>query len=244
MLRTQLGYVERNVIAILIPAYNEKTSIDSTLRAVESVFAQHLPSEKLAFVLVDDGSQPPLSFPERAGVHRLRHLINLGQGAAIQTAITYARDRLRADAFVTMDSDGQHDPSDLPALLDPVLEGSTDIAFGNRFGALSAEGIPATRKTLLKAATAFERLLTGLRLNDAHNGYRAFNRKAAQALEIQQNRMAHATEIKQKVARHRLRYAEVPVRIRYTDETLAKGQRNLGSLVILKDLLNAYLIER
>lgn len=232
------------MIAILIPAYNEKLGMGATLDAVEKVFGDSFKGQELAFVLVDDGSQPPLAFPERARVYRLRHLINLGQGAAIQTALAYARDRLQAEYFVTMDSDGQHDPADLPALLAPVMADEADIVFGNRFGAISAEGIPAARRTLLKAATAFERLLTGLRLNDAHNGYRAFNRKAAFALEIRQNRMAHATEIKQKVARHRLRYAEVPVRIRYTDETLAKGQRNLGSLVILKDLLNAYLIER
>jgi hypothetical protein len=98
------------------------------------------------------------------------------------------------------------------------------------------------RRALLVAARLFERLLTGLRLADAHNGLRAFSRRAILSVSLRQNRMAHATEITQRVARARgLSVVEVPVVLRYSEGTLRKGQRSLGALVILRDLLGLYL---
>ena len=101
--------------------------------------------------------------------------------------------------------------------------------------------MPPLRRVVLKAALAFERLLTGVRLSDAHNGFRAFNRRCAEVVQLKQNRMAHATEFKQLVARNGLRYVERPVSIRYTEETLRKGQQNMDGLKVLKDLLTVYL---
>ncbi len=193
---------------------------------------------------MDDGSSvPPQLDPLSHRAIRLRHLINLGQGAALQTGIEYAEKVLNCDFYITMDADGQHQCEDLETLLRPTLEGQSDIVFGNRFLGASA-WIPPLRKLVLQGGIFFERIVTGLKLGDSHNGYRAFNRKVAQAMRIQLNRMAHATEIKQIVAAHRFKYQEVPVKIIYTSETLAKGQRNLGALVILKDLLSAYLFKK
>ena len=88
----------------------------------------------------------------------------------------------------------------------------------------------------------FERVITGLSLSDAHNGYRAFSRRAIGLMALRQNRMAHATEIKQNVARHpSLVLREIPVEITYTAETLQKGQSSLGAVYILRDLLYGYL---
>lgn len=238
-------------IAILVPAFNEGARLLRTLHrlrgALEGV-SRRLVVGPATFhiVVVDDGSRPPIEIdpssltgsPSRLWL--LRHPINLGQGAAISTATQFARDQLRADAFVTMDADGQHDPEDLPALLNCLFGTPCDIVFGNRFSGGHGD-MPASRRAILKAATVFERFLSGLQLSDAHNGFRAFGVRTAQLLDVQQNRMAHATEIKQIVRRHSLSYREVPVTIRYSPETLEKGQRSSGSIVILRDLLGAYL---
>jgi hypothetical protein len=95
---------------------------------------------------------------------------------------------------------------------------------------------------VLAAARAFEWTITGLRLTDAHNGLRAFSHRALVRIVIRQNRMAHATEITQRVSSlDTLVIVEVPVTVRYTKETLDKGQRASGALAIVRDLVHHYL---
>lgn len=228
-------------LAIIIPVYNEGATLERFL----ALLAGWLPaSDSWHVVLVDDGSTPLIDARSpvvHAELHLLRHSINLGQGAALQTGITYARDVLGVDTFITMDADGQHRPEDIPGLLEVMQSRNADIVFGNRFATGAPRTMPRLRHLILRAAIAFESVVTGVRLSDAHNGLRCFNATFAHALRLKQNRMAHATEFKQVVARARLRYAEAPVQIAYSPESLRKGQRNLGSLVILKDLAKVYL---
>jgi hypothetical protein len=139
-----------------------------------------------------------------------------------------------------MDADGQHRPADLAALV-AAVEGGADVALGNRFQGDS--NVPALRRAIIHGARIFERVLTGLSLSDAHNGYRAFSRRALGQVQIRENRMAHATEITRQISRERLRVVEVPVSVRYTGETLEKGQRTLGAFHILRDLFYRYLFE-
>jgi len=234
-------------LAIIIPFYNESGLLGRHVAELRDHLSQNsfLQQFSTTVVLVDDGSStPPGPVPDGLVHVLLRHPINLGQGAALQTGIAWARSpALNADLFVTMDADGQHRCEDLEAILTPVTEDRADVSFGNRFIRMN-HSIPPMRRRLLQAGILFERVITGLRLGDSHNGYRAFNRTVARAMDIQLNRMAHATEIKQIVARGGFRYAEVAVDIAYTEETLAKGQRNVGALIILKDLMNAYLFRR
>lgn len=238
-------------LAILIPCLNEG---DRLARFVSELVGEIRAGglgppgfECVDVVIVDDGSRVPVQLPsvesQLVRVRVLRHLVNLGQGAALQTALEYARDFLNADLFVTLDADGQHRPQDLFVLLEPLIRKQVDFVFGNRFMGRTIE-VPRARKWLLRLATAFEVGLTGIRTHDSHNGFRAFSRKAAQVIELRQNRMAHATEFKQLVATQGLTYREVPVSIRYSAETLEKGQSNWGSLRILKDLLQLYLFDR
>ncbi|MFT3764261.1 MAG: glycosyltransferase family 2 protein [Minicystis sp.] len=234
-------------IAILMPAYNEPGRLAETLRGVRAA-AEALGG--VSVFLVDDGSEPaidPADLPSPTADFRLvlaRHAINLGQGAALETARQLA---LRAPAFaayVTMDSDGQHRVEDVAALVTAV-DGGADIALGDRFAGDS--NVPAMRRALLHAARLFERAVTGLSLSDAHNGLRAFSRRALDRVQIRENRMAHATEITRQVARarrgDRMVVVEVPVSVRYTRETLAKGQASLGAFAILRDLFYRYLFE-
>jgi glycosyltransferase involved in cell wall biosynthesis len=201
-------------------------------------------------VLVDDGSkwQRPLHETLQGKLRNLSvwvlcHPINQGQGAALQTGIQFARDQLNTDLFVTLDSDGQHRIEDLPAMIEKLDQEGADIVFGDRFAVSDGTQIPASRKVLLRLAIRFERLITGINLNDAHNGYRVFRRSFAEKLDLKQNRMAHATEFKQTVREYGFKYAECPVVILYSQETLAKGQKDLGFLSILKELMNVYLFQ-
>jgi hypothetical protein len=169
-----------------------------------------------------------------------RHALNLGQGAALETARQLALREPPFDAYVTMDADGQHRIEDLAALV-AAVEGGADVALGDRFRGDS--NVPAMRRAIIHGARLFERALTGLRLSDAHNGYRAFSRRALEQVQIRENRMAHATEITRQISRERLSVVEVPVSVRYSVETLEKGQRSLGAFAVLRDLFYRYLFE-
>ncbi|MDM0113753.1 glycosyltransferase family 2 protein [Variovorax sp. J22R133] len=214
-------------VYVVIPALNEGAVVGDVIEQVRRVCPN--------VVLVNDGSSDDTASRARlAGAKVVSHAINLGQGAALQTGITHAL-RLGASHVVTFDADGQHDPREIPALIDS-LAGGADVALGSRFKG-TAIGIPMRRRLLLQAACWVNYVLTGLRLSDAHNGLRAFTRNAAQRLNLRQSGMAHATEIVAQVARHRLKYVEVPVTIRYTAYSLAKGQTMSNSVHILIDLL-------
>jgi polyprenyl-phospho-N-acetylgalactosaminyl synthase len=245
-------------IAVLMPAFNEEGRLARTLEELRSVTAR----ASLSVFLVDDGSLPAIDEatvaapPAASGpgmrVVFARHAVNLGQGAALETARRLALDPRWAppegpfEAFVTMDSDGQHRATDVLALA-AAIEAGADVALGDRFA--GGSDVPASRRVLLAAARAFERATTGLRLSDVHNGLRAFGPRAIERMRIRQNRMAHATEISRSISRasaeraddDALRVVEVPVSVRYTGESLAKGQRASGAVAILVDLFHSFL---
>jgi glycosyltransferase involved in cell wall biosynthesis len=242
----------RMPVAILMPIYNTSATLPAALRQTLGSLRDGAEQARgITVFLVDDGSERPVEpedLPSPTAAFRIvlaRHATNLGQGAALETARQLALGlQLRGPspddfaAYVTMDSDGQHRAEDAFALVRAIDSGA-DVAFGNRF--LGDSNVPIVRRAVLGAARFLERELTGLRLGDAHNGLRAFSRGALERVPIRQNRMAHATEIKQRVSRAGpLAIVEVPVSVRYTEETLAKGQRSLGALVILRDLLQHY----
>jgi glycosyltransferase involved in cell wall biosynthesis len=167
----------------------------------------------------------------------LRHEINLGQGAAIQTGIEFALQH-GAEFAVTFDADGQHNFEEIPALLEPIIANRADITMGTRFKrAEDIAQIPSSRKLILKGAIMVNGIFTGMWLTDAHNGFRAMNRTALANIKLRENRMAHASEILSQIKAHKLRYEEVPVRIIYTDYSRLKGQSSMNSVNILIDLL-------
>jgi glycosyltransferase involved in cell wall biosynthesis len=168
----------------------------------------------------------------------LRHALNRGQGAALRTG-TEAALRLGADIVLHIDADGQHDPSCIPAMLAPLRDGKADIVFGSRFLGLDPQGMPASRRVLLTAARAFNALVMGVprTVTDPQSGLRAMTRDAVAAVPFRQDRMAHCSEILRLATRSDLRWVEVPVRVRYSDDTLAKGQRSGDALKIVWQLL-------
>ena len=213
---------------VVVPLYNEAPVIADVVRAVRTVFPQ--------VVCVDDGSRDGSAVEARkGGAVVVRHPVNLGQGAALQTGIEYALRDPGMRYVVTFDADGQHRVEDAAAMVEVLRAGSADIVFGSRF--LDARTQPSrAKRALLRAAVLYTNVTTKVNLTDAHNGLRAFTRAVAQHLDIRQNRMAHASEIVEQVGAGGFRYAEHPVHILYTDYSRAKGQSMLNSVNILTEM--------
>ncbi len=219
--------------AVVIPAYNEEKMIAEVVAAVRA----HCPR---VFVVDDGSSDATASAASAAGAAVLRHVLNRGQGAALATGIAAALES-GADIIVTFDADGQMDPADIATLTAPIEAGLCDVVLGSRFidgrWAMGDGKMPMLRRLTLKAALAFTLLTTGLKLTDTHNGLRALSRKAASELDLRCDRMAHASEILEEISRHGWRYREAPVRIRYTEYSMKKGQKLSGAFRILRDLI-------
>jgi glycosyltransferase involved in cell wall biosynthesis len=213
---------------VVVPAYNEARVIGDVVRGLLTTFPN--------VVVVDDGSSDDTAaILKGLPVTVVTHYVNLGQGAALQTGIKHALER-GASYIVTFDADGQHRIEDALAAVHMLSEGGCDAVCGSRFLGTTSN-VPRTRKILLKAAVRLANLTTGTRMTDAHNGLRALSRKAAACLDLSQSGMAHASEIISQLRQHNMLIREVPVRIDYTEYSLAKGQSSLNSINILLDLV-------
>jgi glycosyltransferase involved in cell wall biosynthesis len=223
----------RSTVWVIVPAFNEGPRLGSTLSSLCSLWPN--------VVVVDDGSSDNTSDVARHHpVWLLRHIINRGQGAALQTGIDFALER-NAEILVTFDSDGQHDATEIGRLIEPVRKGEAEVALGSRFLG-GAVGIPAGRRLVLRLGVLFTRFFSRIRVSDTHNGLRAFSRAAASRLCLNQDRMAHASEVLDRIHQLGLRFVEVPVTVRYFDETLAKGQSSWNAIRIVGQLLLGRLI--
>jgi glycosyltransferase involved in cell wall biosynthesis len=147
-----------------------------------------------------------------------------------------------ARIVVHFDADGQHKPELIGRLLAPIRSGECDVVLGSRFlDSYDRSQVPFLRRLLLKGGVCVSGLFSGLWLTDTHNGLRALSRTAAERIDLTENGFAHATEILELIRKSGLRYREVPVTIRYTEQSLAKGQSTLNGLNILLDLIIARL---
>jgi glycosyltransferase involved in cell wall biosynthesis len=215
-------------IVVVIPVYNEGPVIRQVITSLLKVVT--------TIIVVDDGSAiPVIKQLHDLPVVLLQHKVNLGQGAAIQTGLTYAR-KLRADIAITFDADGQHNEEDINSLLAPIINNEADVVLGSRFLHDSVSTVPFTKRFILQVARIINFLFSGVLLTDAHNGLRALNRKALEKTNLTENRMAHASEFLFEIKNHKLRWKEIPVHIRYTDYSIQKGQKSRDSIKVLFDL--------
>jgi glycosyltransferase involved in cell wall biosynthesis len=219
-------------IQIIIAAYNEEATIGRVVSEIKEKFEN--------VIVVNDGSNDQTrEIAKQAGAIVIDHYLNRGQGAALQTGINFALKR-GADIMVTFDGDGQHQVSEIEPMTEPLLLGQADVVLGSRF-LKPQSNVPALRKTILRFAALITRLYTGLRVTDTHNGFRAFSAKAANLVKIQQDGMAHASEIIEQIRKNSLRFTEVPVTVKYSNYSLKKGQRLSNSFRIVLDLILAKL---
>ncbi|OHU97446.1 glycosyltransferase family 2 protein [Mycobacterium talmoniae] len=215
---------------IVIPAFNEATVIGEVVAEVRSVFRN--------VVCVDDGSADGTGeIARRAGAHLVRHPVNLGQGAAIQTGVEYARRQPGAQAFATFDADGQHRVADVVAMVRRLAAGEADIVIGTRFARPGGSRPPLAKRIVLQTAARLSRRSRRLGLTDAHNGLRVFNKTVADGLNITMNGMSHASEFIMLIDENRWRVVEEPIEILYTAYSKSKGQPLLNGVNIIFDEL-------
>lgn len=214
---------------VVIPVYNEQQTIGSVLQEVSKHYSN--------IVCVNDGSKDDSSkIIAEHGATVLNHSINLGAGAATQTGIDYALLDEKAEYFVTIDADGQHEVEDADKMLSHLKKNNLDIVFGSRFMG-DVQNISKIKRGFLKLAAQFSKKTSGVYLTDPHIGIRAFNRKFAENLKMTLPDFAHASELVERVAEGKYKYDEVPVTVTYSDYSKKKGQPMLNAINITFDLM-------
>jgi polyprenyl-phospho-N-acetylgalactosaminyl synthase len=213
---------------VVIPVFNEARVIADVV--------EHLRQSFPNVVCVDDGSRDHSADEiAKTGAHLVRHPVNMGQGASLQTGLSYALAREGGRYFITFDADGQHRVEDAARMLQITRDGKADVVLGSRF-LEQVKDVPWAKRMMLRTVVALSPTARRLRLTDAHNGLRVLTRPIAEQLRITMNGMAHASEIVTFLARSRARVVEVPVTILYTDYSKAKGQSMINGVNILFDL--------
>ena len=214
---------------LVVPLYNEAQVVREVIEDARRTFPH--------IVVVDDGSRDDSAAQaEAAGAVVVRHPINLGQGAALQTGITYVLERTDARYLVTFDADGQHSPTDAAAMVERAEAEDLAIVLGSRFLDGKTD-VGWLKRLVLRTVAVVSSRTSGMHLTDAHNGLRLIRRDAAQHLDLTQNRMAHASQIIRQLGATGLPWREQGVHIVYTDYSRAKGQSLWNSVNILVDLL-------
>ena len=214
---------------LVVPLYNEAQVVREVIEDARRTFPH--------IVVVDDGSRDDSAAQaEAAGAVVVRHPINLGQGAALQTGIRYVLERTDARYLITFDADGQHSVADAVAMVAAARRENLAIVLGSRF-LKGPSPVGRLKRLVLATAAVVASRTTGMHLTDAHNGLRLLRRDAAEHLNLRQNRMAHASEIIRQLGATGLPWREFPVHIAYTEYSKAKGQSLLNSVNILVDLI-------
>lgn len=208
-------------ILIVIPAYNEQGKIRSVINKIPASIAHGV-------LVVDDGSSDETSAEaERAGAITIRHNHNQGVGAGIRTGIDYALNNA-FDVVAILAGDDQHDPNDLYALLEPILNGNYDFVQGSRrLSGLRAENIRLFRRVFTWVYSFIFRFLTGFPCTDATNGGRAFRTRIFKDKSINLwqdwlNTYELEPYLFYQVVRQGFRVIEVPMKVIYHDRGTTK----------------------
>lgn len=193
-----------------IPAFDEEVTIAKVVARAK----KHV--DKV--VVVDDGSTDDTALiAESQGAFVVRHERNLGYGTAIRSCFNAARD-LKADVIVTIDADGQHDPDQIPILIEPIKKGLADIVVGSRFlSASDKTEMPRYREAGIRMLTRFTDAASRMQLTDVQSGFRAYSRKAFEEIVPTEQGMGVSTEIVMKAMQRKLRVLEVPTTVGYDD---------------------------
>ncbi|MBX3087588.1 MAG: glycosyltransferase family 2 protein [Cryobacterium sp.] len=209
--------------------FNEGEVISSVIESVIANFDR--------VVAVDDGSSDDSAELARsAGAWVIRHPVNLGQGASLQTGFDFALADPQMTEVVTFDADGQHSIEDARQMVEKLRKEGLDVVIGSRFLDDRTE-MSGLKRLVLRMATWYMRFTSGMALTDAHNGLRVIARGLLERIELNQNRMAHASELIDLMGKQRVKWAEHPTHIVYTEYSKAKGQSVLNSINILVELL-------
>jgi glycosyltransferase involved in cell wall biosynthesis len=221
-------------VTAIIPAYNEELAIGSVVINT-SGFVDHI-------IVVDDGSgDRTAEIAEKAGAQVIRHTENMGKGAALKTGFDAIN---KTDIVVTIDSDGQHNPQEIPLLIKPIVDGEADIVNGSRYLDKQDNGTPTYRRlgqTVLDGAT---NLSSGLNITDSQSGFRAFATYTIPAFRFTKTGFSIESEMLMDAAEKDFKIMEVQIGVSYDNNTNGSSihtknplSHGLGVLVkILQDM--------
>lgn len=203
-------------ITIVIPVYNEQDVIQNVIDEISNHGEYNI-------IVVDDGSADG-TFKRACDcdVLAIRHKINRGKGAAVKTGVMVAN-MLEADVVVTMDGDGQHDPTDIPSLVKPILQENCDVVLGSRM--LNHEGMPFLKVVANRIGNIITWLFYGILVSDSQSGYRAYSKFAAKIIDTKADKYEYDSKVIREIKNNRLCFTEVPVQVRYTEYSMGKKQK-------------------
>lgn len=221
---------------IAVPAYNEENVIKDVVLSIP----RRIGLLSLDIVVVNDGSTDQTAREvKKTRATLISHPVNRGLGAALGTGFEFAR-RQNYDLLVTIDGDGQHDPREIPKIIQPILKNQADFVVGTR---VVIEGMPVTRRFLTFFASLITYFFTGVWTSDSQSGFRAFSKRAIDKIAIQVDRMEVSSDFFGQCREKKLRIIEVPIKPIYTKYSLAKGQNILNSFNIVSKLTLQKLIK-
>jgi len=194
-------------VLVVVPAFNEEESLAATLDELAR-------TTRADVLVVDDGSRDHTSgIARQHDVPVLRHAVNLGVGAALQTGFRYALER-GYDIAVQLDADGQHDPAYLESLVEPVASGAADVAIGSRYVARTGYRAPRARRLGMVVFSTIVRLGIGRRIADTTSGFRAYGRAVMEVCQHDFPQDFPDAPLLITLARMGFRTCEVPVEMR------------------------------
>jgi len=213
-------------VAILLPAYNEEVAIASMI-LLSSRYADEV-------IVIDDGSTDRTAeVSELAGATVLRHNTNQGKGVALKTGFTYAKN---FDIIVTIDADGQHNPSEIPSLIKPIEDGQADLVNGSRYINGKDTSTPKYRRvgqTVLDTAT---NIASGVKLTDSQSGFRAFSSVCFKYFNFDPEGFGIESDMLIEASNNNLRIMEVEITVRYDVNTTTANPVVQGFSVLIRVL--------
>lgn len=218
--------VSGNGIAAILPAYNEEVSIGSVVLRTKQYVDR--------VIVIDDGSSDHTAeVAEIAGAEVIRHPKNRGKGAALKTGFGSLNGE---KVIVTIDTDGQHDPADIPKLVEPILNGEADMVNGSRYMNGNKKDTPFYRRVGQKVLDAATNLDSGLKITDTQSGFRAFASKARDVFRFHQNGLAIESEMLADAANAGLKIKEVEIGVRYDVDGSSENPVSHGVKILVKVL--------
>lgn len=231
--------MKKNIV-IVIPAYNEAPRIAKVVSAIPRQLKIDAHTFAIKVVVIDDCSRDAtVAEAKKGGAMVLRHVMNSGAGAATRTGLRYAEYRSSDIAYVaTIDADGQHAVTDIEKMVRHAIKTDSDMVVGNRLHAGNKKDMPFYRTFGNKGLSLISRMLFGITTQDTQSGLRLFKAEVLPVVaDYTIDRYGFCTETLWLAFRAGLKVTEVPITVKYSQETLHKGQSNWGVIDLIKDLL-------
>jgi len=229
----------QNRVCIIIPAYNESTSIVQVITDLKSTFKKT--SYDIKIVVVNDNSKDTTAIlAKEQGVVVISHILNTGAGGATATGLSYA-EQYNFDIAATMDADGQHDPWDVLTGINEIIKRNDDLLIGSRL--INSDGMSKTKIIGNKGLSAITYILFGINSTDSQSGLRIFSRNALGQLRWKTSGYEFCSEMLWRAKQQKLRIGEYPIKAIYSEYSKSKGQNNWNGINIVRSLIKRRITE-